>query len=78
MRDCPLGNIRSLDGKDVIVERTTTGWYLKTNVGLQAIVKGYRDGIICRAARGEDKEVVQLGIGFTTSSLCNGSKTLGV
>lgn len=69
MSDSPLIRIESA-GK-VQVERTATGWFYRNAGGMQAQVRGFRDGIACRIAPGEDAEVVQLGIGPTSSGLCN-------
>ena len=71
MNACPLVNAQSPDGKDVIPERTPTGWYLRAAAGLAADLRGFADGILCRIEPGPDKEVVQLGIGHAASRLCN-------
>jgi len=66
----PLIRIESAAGK-VQVERTATGWFYRNAEGMQAQVRGFRDGIACRIAPGADAEVVQLGIGPASSGLCN-------
>lgn len=70
MNDSPLIRIESAAGK-VQVERTASGWFYRNAGGMQAQVRGFRDGIACRVASGGDTEVVQLGIGPTSSGLCN-------
>jgi len=67
----PLANVRGHDGREVTVETTPTGWYLRAAAGLRAEVRGFRDGIACRLAPGADTEVVQLGCGAVSSALCN-------
>lgn len=67
----PLTNIVGVDGKPIAVETTNSGWHYPTASGLRARVEGFSDGIICRVAAGEDKDVVQFGIGSTTSRLCD-------
>lgn len=70
MSDNPLIRIESTGGK-VPVERTATGWFYRNAAGMQAQVRDYRDGIACRVIPGQDTDVVQLGIGPTSSGLCN-------
>lgn len=70
MIDSPLIRIESAAGK-VQVERTASGWFYRNAGGMQAQVRGFRDGIACRVAPGGDTEVVQLGCGPTSSGLCN-------
>ena len=67
----PLCDVRWSDKSAVEIQGTATGWYYRTGSGLKGIVYGCGDGIICRVNPGADREVVQLGIGKTTSSLCN-------
>jgi len=67
----PLTRIESTHGRKVFIERTPTGWYYGSSGGMTAQVRGYRDGLACRVAPGDDREVVQLGIGPTASLLCN-------
>lgn len=67
----PLTRLESLDGGEIRAEKTKTGWHYGTASGLRAVVKGFRDGIICRVGPCEDREVVQLGCGAIRSRLCN-------
>ena len=77
----PVSAIKTTDNKPVEIERTGSGWYIQAPTGLSAQLIGYEDGIICRIPEGwkqrdrygrnKDWEVVQLGIGPATSSLCN-------
>lgn len=71
MDECPLADIIGRDGAAPEVERTPTGWHIPAAAGLSAGLRGYDDGIACRLEAGEDREVVQLGIGPAGGGLCN-------
>jgi alpha-galactosidase len=71
MERCPLVKVDGVDGSLVEVERTDTGWFLKTPKGLTGALAGYRDGFPCRIAAGGDRDVVQFGVGPASSRLCN-------
>jgi len=63
-----------VDGKRrrLRLEPTSSGWYVASDSGVEIRLTGCSDGLICRIrAKEEDKDVVQLGIGETTSRLCN-------
>jgi hypothetical protein len=67
----PITNIVCLSGAIPAIEKTPAGWHYPASSGMRADVDGFGDGIICRVVPGEDRSVVQLGLGRTTSCLCN-------
>jgi len=59
------------DGTAVRVERTESGLHFASAAALKVRLGGLRDGIVCRIAPPQDRDVVQLGVGPTASALCN-------
>ena len=71
MATSSIVNVEGLDGKPAEAEATPTGWFYRTAAGLKGLVRGFRDGLVCRVAPGADRDVVQLGVGAATSRLSN-------
>jgi len=67
----PFTEILDATGAHLTPDATPSGWYIRTAAELQVRLDDFPDGLICRVAPGADPDVVQLGIGPATSTLCN-------
>ena len=68
--DCPLTDIQG-DLTPLILSSLPNGWFLRCAGEARARVTGYEESVICRLRAGADAEVVQLGVGPASSTLCN-------
>ena len=68
--ECPLTEIHS-ENEPVNIASLANGWFLRGAGDAHALFTGYTGAVICRTSAGADADVVQLGIGLTTSTLCN-------
>jgi hypothetical protein len=63
--------VKTADGGEVDCETAAGGWHFPAEGELAVQIAGFADGLVCRVAPGDDRDVVQLGIGAATGRLCN-------
>jgi hypothetical protein len=61
----------SLRGRRLRLEKTNSGWHVRSADGVALTLRGIGDGFACRIQPGPDADVVQLGMGDSTSGLCD-------
>lgn len=69
MTACPLTTKKGALSHPI--EDRGDGWYLPAAKGLRGQMRCPQDAIICRVSAGGDPDVMQFGIGDTSSLLCN-------